>query len=136
MTVPSNLIPTRTSQLPEYTGGSNLGYVPYVINGVTYKARLSQFAGLSPDPLDLSDTSKTQGVLPLGRGGTGSSVSPAVGAVVYGDASALSYLTPGDSGQLLTAAGAGAAPAWGMKITYGTAAPSGGTDGDVYLQYV
>jgi hypothetical protein len=25
---------------------------------------------------------------------------------------------------------------WGIKITSGTAAPSGGADGDIYLQYV
>jgi hypothetical protein len=32
---------------------------------------------------DLSDTTETQGVLPLSRGGTGSSLSPAVGATFF-----------------------------------------------------
>ena len=32
---------------------------------------------------DLSDTTETQGVLPLSRGGTGSSLSPAAGATHY-----------------------------------------------------
>ena len=28
--VPSNLIPSRITQLPEYTGNSTIGYLPYV----------------------------------------------------------------------------------------------------------
>jgi hypothetical protein len=42
----------------------------------------------------------------------------------------------GTSGQLLQSNGSGAAPSWGRTITSGTAAPSGGSDGDIYLQYV
>ena len=39
MSVPTNLIPTKTTSLPEYTGSSTLGYFPYVIDGRTYKVR-------------------------------------------------------------------------------------------------
>ena len=35
-TVPSNLIPTRITELPEYQDVSTLGFQPYVIDGVTY----------------------------------------------------------------------------------------------------
>ena len=42
----------------------------------------------------------------------------------------------GTAGQLLQSNGSGAAPSWGRTITSGTAAPSGGSDGDIYLQYV
>ncbi|CAB4164619.1 hypothetical protein UFOVP830_57 [uncultured Caudovirales phage] len=42
----------------------------------------------------------------------------------------------GTAGQLLQSNGSGAAPSWGRTITSGTAAPSGGADGDIYLQYV
>jgi len=41
MSVPSNLVPTRITQLPEYMGTSDLGYVPYVLSGVTYKVSLN-----------------------------------------------------------------------------------------------
>ena len=40
--VPSNLVPTRITQLPEYQGSSPDGYVAYVYGGVTYKVQLSQ----------------------------------------------------------------------------------------------
>ena len=42
----------------------------------------------------------------------------------------------GTAGQLFQSNGSGAAPSWGRTITSGTAAPSGGSDGDIYLQYV
>ena len=41
-TVPSNLVPTRITQLPEYQGVDPNGYVAYVYGGVTYKVQLSQ----------------------------------------------------------------------------------------------
>jgi hypothetical protein len=251
--VPSNLIPTRITGLPEYLGASTLGYLPYVIDGLTYKVQFSNIAavgavpstreintgsglggggdlsanrtlyilpagvddsmltttgvtaatygsaenvpvltvnaqgrvtaatntpivlsnyvptsrtitagtGLSgggdlsanrsfavlfssttPEPLgpgnpgvstvaargdhvhpavDLSDTTETQGVLPLSRGGTGNSLSPVVGAVVYSSNNAL-YLTPtsGNVGDVLVSAGGVAPPEWQAPIGGGT----------------
>jgi hypothetical protein len=35
--------------------------------------------------VDLSDTTETQGVLPLSRGGTDGGLSPAVGATLFGE---------------------------------------------------
>ena len=249
--VPSNLIPTRITGLPEYLGASTLGYLPYVIDGLTYKVQFSNIAavgavpstrqintgsglggggdlsanrtlfilpggvddsmltttgvtagnygaadsvpvltinaqgritaatsapivlanyvptsrtitagtGLSgggdlstnrsfavlfssttPEPLgpgnpgvstvaargdhvhpavDLSDTTETQGVLPLSRGGTGNSLSPVVGAIAYSSNDAL-YLTPtsGNAGDILVSGGGVSPPFW--------QAPSGG----------
>jgi hypothetical protein len=243
--VPSNLIPTRITGLPEYLGASTLGYLPYVIDGLTYKVQFSNIAavgavpstrqintgsglsgggdlsanrtlfilpggvddsmltttgvtagnygaadsvpvfnvnaqgrvtsvtntpivlanyvptsrtitagtGLSgggdlsanrsfavlfssttPEPLgpgnpgvstvaargdhvhpavDLSDTTETQGVLPLSRGGTGNSLSPVVGAVLYSSSDAL-YLTPtaGNAGDILVSGGGVSPPFW------------------------
>ena len=251
--VPSNLIPTRITGLPEYLGASTLGYLPYVIDGLTYKVQFTNIAavgavpstrqintgsGLSgggdlstnrtlfilpggvddsmlttsgvaagtygngnsvpvltvnaqgritaatstlivlpdyvpinrtitagdgltgggdlsvnrsfavnfstttPEPLgpgtpgvstvaaredhvhpavDLSDTTETQGVLPLSRGGTGNSLSPVVGAVVYSSNNAL-YLTPtsGNVGDVLVSAGGVAPPEWQAPIGGGT----------------
>jgi len=50
MSVPSNLVPTRITQLPEYMGTSDLGYLPYVLSGVTYKVALNNIlvAGYVP----------------------------------------------------------------------------------------
>ena len=49
-TVPSNLVPTRISQLTEYDGLSQDGYLPYVLNGVTYKVRFSNIATVGAVP--------------------------------------------------------------------------------------
>jgi len=251
--VPTNLIPTRITQLPEYLGSSTLGYMSYVIDGRTYKvqfaniaavgavpstrevntgsglggggdlsanrtlyilpggvddSRLSttgvvagtygsadsvpsitvnaqgrvtsvtqtpivltgyvptsrtitagsglsgggdlsanrtfsvNFSSATPEPLgpgspgvstvaaredhvhpavDLSDTTETQGVLPLSRGGTGNSLSPVVGAVAYSSNDKL-YLTPtaGSAGQVLTSAGGVGAPYWQTLTGTGT----------------
>lgn len=242
--VPTNLIPTRTTELPEYAGVSQAGYFPYVIDGRTYKVQFSQIAttsqvpptraintgvglagggnltqdrtiyianqgvgysqldktgvvagtygtalnvpvisvddtgrvtsvtttainlpqyvpttrtitadtGLSgggdlsanrtisinfssatPQPLgvatagtgtqaaredhvhpavDLSNTARTQGVLPLVRGGTGNALSPVAGAVIYTSGSGFSQTTSGNAGQVLMSAGGASAPFW------------------------
>lgn len=47
MSVPSNLIPTRITELTEYPGSSLSGVIPYVIGGVTYKISGTNFAALS-----------------------------------------------------------------------------------------
>jgi hypothetical protein len=71
--------------------------------------------------VDLSDTTETQGVLPLSRGGTGNSLSPVVGAIAYSSNDKL-YLTPtaGDAGQVLTSIGGTGAPIWVTLTGTGT----------------
>jgi hypothetical protein len=250
--VPTNLIPTRITGLPEYLGSSTLGYMPYIIDGRTYKVQFANiaavgavpstreintgsglggggdlsanrtlfilpagvddsrltttgvtaatygsaenvavltvnaqgrvtsatntpivlsnyvptsrtitagtgltgggdlsanrsfavnFSSTTPEPLgpgspgvstvaaredhvhpavDLSDTTETQGVLPLSRGGTGNSLSPVVGAIAYSSNDKL-YLTPtaGNAGQVLTSDGGGV-PYWSTVTGVGT----------------
>ena len=179
--VPTNLIPTRTTELPEYAGVSQAGYFPYVIDGRTYKVQFSQiastgsvpssrtisagaglvgggdlsenrtfainFSSATPQPLgvasagtgsqaarddhihpavDLSDTTETQGVLPLTRGGTGNALSPVAGAIIYTSGAGLTQTIAGSAGQVLTSSGAGA-PYWQSVVT--SVNVSGGSTG-------
>lgn len=62
--------------------------------------------------LDLSDSSQTSGVLPMGRGGTGSAMSPVAGAVVVSNGTNFDLTTVGSSGQVLISNGA-SLPSWG-----------------------
>ena len=60
--------------------------------------------------------------------------------LVYGASGAPERLGTGTSGQVLTAGGTGATPSWttisaGPTYTYSTSTPSGGSDGDIHLQY-
>lgn len=253
MSVPTNLIPTKLTGLQEYLGSSTLGYLPYVLEGITYKVQFANiaavgavpstrqintgsglggggdlsanrtlfilpsgvndsmltatgvtagsygaadsvpvltinaqgrvtaatlapivlpnyvptsrtitagagltgggdlsanrsfavnFSSTTPEPLgpgspgvstvaaredhvhpavDLSDTTETQGVLPLSRGGTGNSLSPVVGAIAYSSNDKL-YLTPtsGSVGQVLTSIGGTGAPIWTTLTGTGT----------------
>jgi hypothetical protein len=70
--------------------------------------------------VDLTDTTETQGVLPLGRGGTGDALSPVVGAVIYADNDSLNQTTAGNAGQILTSAGGAGAPYWQTVTGTGT----------------
>ena len=70
--------------------------------------------------VDLTDTSETQGVLPLGRGGTGVALSPVVGAVIYADNDSLNQTIAGNVGQVLTSAGGLGAPYWQTITGTGT----------------
>ena len=261
--VPSNLIPTRITGLPEYLGTSTLGYLPYVFEGRTYKVQFANiaavgavpstreintgsglggggdlsanrtlfilpggvddsrltttgvtaatygaadsvpvltvnaqgrvtaatsapivlanyvptsrtltagdgltgggdlsanrsfavnFSSTTPEPLgpgtpgvstvaaredhvhpavDLSDTTETQGVLPLSRGGTGNSLSPVAGAIVYSSNDKLYLTTAGSIGQVMRSGGPGGVPFW-TDVGAGTVQSidvSGGTTG-------
>lgn len=261
-TVPSNLVPTRISQLTEYTGQSTEGYLPYVLNGVTYKVQFSNIAAVGAVPstrtitggdgltgggdlsenrvisladggvtfskladsgvsagsygsastipvfsvdakgrvtaastvnidlggyvptsrsiiagdglsgggtlaanrtisliltaqtplsggnatsgsstvaarddhvhpaVDLSDTTETSGVLPMSRGGTGSSLSPAAGAILYSTGSLVALSGAGSAGQFFTSNGV-AGPSW-ADITGGTTGLTFGFAGSDY----
>ena len=260
--VPSNLVPTRISQLTEYDGLSQDGYLPYVLNGVTYKVRFGNIASVGAVPssrtitggggltgggdlsanrvisiaaggvgysqladsgvvagtygsssaipvlqidakgrvevasttpislsgyvptsrsviagpglsgggdlsanrtislaltaatplaggvavagsstfaarddhvhpaVDLSDTTETTGVLPMSRGGTGSSLSPAAGAILYSTGSQTALSNAGTAGQFFVSGGV-AGPDW-IDITGGTTGLSFGVSGGNY----
>lgn len=62
--------------------------------------------------VNLTSSTETQGVLPLGRGGTGIALTPVAGAVIYADNDSLNQTTAGNAGQILTSAGGASAPYW------------------------
>lgn len=61
-------------------------------------------------------TTDVSGVLPLANGGTNANLTASNGAIPYSTASAMAFLAPGSSGQVLTSGGAGA-PTWGSSLT-------------------
>jgi hypothetical protein len=69
--------------------------------------------------VDLSDTTETQGALPLGRGGTGDALSPVAGAVVYSTGSKFALTNPGIVGQVLVSGGTDE-PQWQTVLGTGT----------------
>jgi hypothetical protein len=81
--------------------------------------------------VNLSDTSQTQGALPLGRGGTGDALSPVAGAVVYSTGTRFALTALGLPGQVLVSNGT-SAPSWLTVSGVGTVTSvnvSGGTTG-------
>ena len=88
MSVPSNLIPTRISQLNEYMGLDANGYLPYIVGGVTYKVKFSTLnnagvgvASFSGGTTGLTPAAATTGAVTLGgtlalaNGGTGATTA-------------------------------------------------------------
>ena len=80
--------------------------------------------------------------VPMGYGGTGSSLTAAAGAVPYSTSSGMGLSLPGTSGQLLTSGGTGA-PSWvsASTLTVGTAGTAttaqnilGGSAGQLMIQ--
>jgi hypothetical protein len=79
--------------------------------------------------VNLSDTTQTQGALPLGRGGTGDALSPVAGAVVYSTGTKFALTNPGLPGQVLSSNGTDE-PQWtsvgaGTVISVGVATANG-----------
>ena len=79
--------------------------------------------------VNLTDTTQTQGALPLGRGGTGDALSPVAGAVVYSTGTKFALTNPGIAGQVLVSNGtdepqwqtiAGAGTVTSVDLTAGT----------------
>lgn len=110
--VPSNLIPTRITQLPEYTGSSQEGFLPYVLEGVSYKVQFSNVASAGEVPPSRTLTAGTglagggdlsaNRVFSIADGGVGASQLDTTGVVagVYGDASNIPSVTVDANGRV------------------------------------
>jgi hypothetical protein len=115
-TVPSNLIPTRITQLPEYQGVSTLGFLPYVIDGVTYKVQFSNIAAVGAVPSTRTITGgggltgggdlSADRVISIAAGGVGFGqlADSGVAAGAYGDATNIPVLTVDTKGRVTVAA--------------------------------
>ena len=103
--VPTNLIPTRITGLPEYTGTSTLGYIPYILEGNTYKVQFGQLAAVGAVPSSRvvaagtglaggGDLSENR-VISIANGGVGYDQLSATGVVAgtYGNGDAVPVIT-------------------------------------------
>ena len=142
-TVPSNLVPTRISQLTEYDGLSQDGYLPYVLNGVTYKVRFGNIASVGAVPSSRTITGgggltgggdlTTDRVISIAAGGVGYSqlATSGVTSGTYGSASEIPVLTVDDKGRVTVATStaislSGYVPT-SRSITAGAGLTGGGT---------
>lgn len=112
MSVPTNLIPTKITGLPEYTGSSQAGYFPYVLEGSTYKVQFSSIASAGEVPPSRTITAGTglvgggdlsaNRVFAIANGGVGASQLDTTGVVagVYGDASNIPTVTVDANGRV------------------------------------
>lgn len=110
--VPSNLIPTRITQLPEYTGSSQEGFLPYVLSGITYKVQFSNVASAGEVPPSRTITAGTglvgggdlsaDRVFAIAAGGVGADQLDTTGVVagVYGDGSNVPTVTVDANGRV------------------------------------
>ncbi len=142
-TVPSNLTPTRITQLPEYAGSSTAGYLPYVIDGITYKVQFSNIAAVGAVPSSRTITGgggltgggdlTTDRVISIAAGGVGFGQLADSGVVAgtYGDSANIPVLTVDQKGRVTIASTtpinlAGYVPT-SRSILAGTGLSGGGT---------
>ena len=143
MSVPSNLIPTTITQLPEYTGSGTGGYMPYVIDGRTYKVLFSNIASVGAVPSSrviAAGTGLTGGgslaadrVIAIANGGVGFDQLAASGATAgtYGSGTTVPVLTVDVKGRVTAATTtpvviSGYVPE-GRSVIAGTGLTGGGT---------
>ena len=115
MSVPTNLIPTKITGLPEYTGSSTLGYFPYSLEGRMYKVQFANLAAVGAVPstrVVAAGTGLTGGgdlsenrVIAIANGGVGFSqlANSGVSAGSYGSGSAIPVLTIDEKGRVTSA---------------------------------
>ena len=115
MSVPTNLIPTKVTGLPEYTGTGTYGFMPYIIDGRTYKVQFSNIAAVGAVPSSrtiATGTGLTGGgdlsvdrVLSIAAGGVGFDQLALSGVAqgTYGSGSAIPILTVDAKGRVTSA---------------------------------
>jgi hypothetical protein len=115
VSTPTNLIPTFITQLPEYAGSSTLGYMPYVIDGRTYKVQFTNIAAVGAVPSSrtiATGTGLTGGgdlsqnrTFAIANGGVGQAQLSLTGVVAgtYGSGSAVPVVTVDDTGRVTAA---------------------------------
>lgn len=110
--VPTNLIPSTITQLPEYQGSSTLGYFAYSLEGRSYKVQFSQLAAVGAVPstrVIAAGTGLTGGgdlsqdrVISIANGGVGTAqlADSGVLAGVYGSGSDVPVVTVDAKGRI------------------------------------
>ncbi len=110
--VPTNLIPTRITQLPEAPVADPAGYFPIVISGTTYKVQFSQILGNVEVPASRqinTGTGLTGGgslsadiTIAVANGGIGNDQldTTGVAAGTYGSGSAIPVVTVNSKGRV------------------------------------
>lgn len=113
--VPTNLIPSTITQLPEYQGSSTLGYFAYSLEGRSYKVQFSQLAAVGAVPstrVIAAGTGLTGGgdlsqdrVISIANGGVGTAQLADSGVIAgsYGSGTDVPVLTVDAKGRITAA---------------------------------
>ncbi len=154
--VPSNLIPTRISQLPTAPVASPDGLLMFVYNGVTYKVRagdLLQVAGVPTSTQVIAGTGMTGGgqltgnvTLSVAAGGIGATQLASTGVTpgAYGDVTHIPSLTISADGRVTAAttvevaggSGSGTVTSVGATVpSFLSAGPPVTTSGNIVISY-
>jgi hypothetical protein len=112
MTIPSNLVPTSITQLPEDPSPSNTGWMMYVNNGVTYKVQVNAVLNVTGVPSTRqvnAGTGLTGGgdlsvnrTISVASGGIGATEldNTGVAAGTYGTTTEIPVITVDDNGRV------------------------------------
>jgi hypothetical protein len=143
VSVPTNLIPTTITGLPEYQGSETYGFMPYIIDGRTYKVQFSNIAAVGAVPSSRTIATGTgligggnlsaDRTIAIANGGVGTAqLAPSgVSAGVYGSDTAIPILTVDVTGRVTAASTApitlsGFVPT-SRSVLAGTGLTGGGT---------
>ena len=103
------------TSLSQFEGYTNTGWNQFSVAAVGVTSFSAGTTGFSPNT-STTGAVTLSGTLNVANGGTGGTATPTAGTIAYGNGTAYAFTAAGNSGQVLTSAGAGT-PTWTTPTT-------------------